>query len=67
MNQIGGAKYGIYSFNEAGRAHMVEVGEKDDTKRIAIARGKIKMQKKHHRYDKRWLNKKKEMFFQLPR
>ncbi len=32
-------------FNEAGRAHMVEVGEKDDTKRIAVARGKIKMKK----------------------
>lgn len=32
-------------FNESGRAHMVEVGEKDDTKRIAIARGHIKMKK----------------------
>lgn len=32
-------------FNEHGRAHMVEVGEKEDTKRIAIARGKIKMKK----------------------
>lgn len=30
-------------FNEHGRAHMVEVGEKEDTKRTAIARGKIKM------------------------
>lgn len=32
-------------FNEYGRAHMVEVGEKEDTKRMAIARGKIKMKK----------------------
>lgn len=30
-------------FNEEGRAHMVNVGEKDDTKRKAIARGKITM------------------------
>lgn len=32
-------------FNEHGRAHMVEVGEKEDTKRMAVARGKIKMKK----------------------
>lgn len=32
-------------FNENGRAHMVEVSHKDDTERIAIARGKIKMKK----------------------
>lgn len=32
-------------FNEEGRAHMVEVGGKEDTKRKAIARGKIKMKK----------------------
>lgn len=32
-------------FNEYGRAHMVDVGEKDETKRIAVARGKIWMQK----------------------
>lgn len=32
-------------FNEHGRAHMVEVGEKEDTKRRAIARGKIKMKR----------------------
>lgn len=31
-------------FNEHGRAHMVDVGEKADTKRRAIARGKIWMQ-----------------------
>lgn len=30
-------------FNEEGRAHMVEVGDKDITKRTAIARGKIYM------------------------
>ncbi|NLJ79286.1 MAG: cyclic pyranopterin monophosphate synthase MoaC [Tissierellia bacterium] len=30
-------------FNEEGRAHMVEVGDKDDTKRVAIARGRINM------------------------
>lgn len=30
-------------FNEEGRAHMVEVGDKDVTKRVAIARGKIFM------------------------
>lgn len=32
-------------FNEEGRAHMVNVGEKDDTKRVAIAIGSIKMKK----------------------
>ncbi len=32
-------------FNESGRAHMVEVSEKDDTKRIAVATGVIKMKK----------------------
>ena len=31
-------------FNESGRARMVDVGSKDDTKRLAIARGKIWMQ-----------------------
>lgn len=30
-------------FNNEGRAHMVEVGHKKDTERIAIARGRIKM------------------------
>ncbi len=30
-------------FNEEGRAHMVEVSQKEDTKRTAIARGRIKM------------------------
>ncbi len=30
-------------FNEAGRAHMVEVGDKENTKRVAVARGKIRM------------------------
>lgn len=32
-------------FNESGRAHMVEVSEKEDTKRIAVAIGIIKMKK----------------------
>jgi len=32
-------------FNENGRAHMVNVGEKDDTKRVAVARGSIKMKR----------------------
>nr|WP_261852201.1 cyclic pyranopterin monophosphate synthase MoaC [Clostridium folliculivorans] len=30
-------------FNEEGRAHMVNVSEKDDTKRVAVARATIKM------------------------
>lgn len=30
-------------FNEDGRAHMVEVGDKEDTKRKAIAYGRIRM------------------------
>lgn len=32
-------------FNEAGRAHMVEVGDKDITKRTAIAIGRIRMKR----------------------
>lgn len=32
-------------FNEFGRAHMVDVGEKENTKRKAIARGKIWMKR----------------------
>lgn len=32
-------------FNEEGRAHMVEVGEKEDTRRIAKAYGRIRMKK----------------------
>lgn len=32
-------------FNESGRAHMVEVTDKDNTKRTAIARGVIRMKK----------------------
>ena len=32
-------------FNEEGRAHMVNVSEKSETKRVAIARGTIKMKK----------------------
>lgn len=33
-------------FNEEGRARMVEIGEKQTTKRVAIARGKISMKDK---------------------
>lgn len=32
-------------FNQAGRAHMVDVGEKDDSKRQALAYSRIRMQK----------------------
>lgn len=32
-------------FNDNGKARMVDVGEKEDTKRVAIARGTIKMKK----------------------
>lgn len=32
-------------FNENGRARMVDVSEKDETKRVAVARGYIKMAK----------------------
>ena len=32
-------------FNESGRAHMVEVSDKDETKRVAVARGTISMKK----------------------
>ena len=31
-------------FNKNGRAHMVDVGGKEDTQRIAIAEGSIVMQ-----------------------
>ena len=30
-------------FNESGRAHMVEVSDKEETKRVAVARGTISM------------------------
>lgn len=33
-------------FNESGKAKMVDVGKKDDTQRIAIARGRIRMSSK---------------------
>ncbi|SHJ63264.1 cyclic pyranopterin monophosphate synthase MoaC [Paramaledivibacter caminithermalis] len=33
-------------FNESGKAKMVEVGDKDNTKRVAIAKGTIKMSSK---------------------
>ncbi len=34
---------GLTHFNQSGRAHMVEVTDKDDTVRVAVARGKIVM------------------------
>ncbi len=34
---------GFTHFNESGKAKMVEVGDKNDTRRVAIARGTIKM------------------------
>lgn len=40
-------------FNENGKARMVDVGEKNETKRVAIARGTIRM-------DRETLNKVKE-------
>lgn len=33
-------------FNESGKAKMVEVGDKEDTKRVALAKGTIKMNSK---------------------
>ncbi|MFU0825092.1 cyclic pyranopterin monophosphate synthase MoaC [Clostridium sp.] len=32
-------------FNENGKARMVDVGEKNDTKRVAVARGTVRMNK----------------------
>ena len=31
-------------FNEQGQAHMVDVGEKDSTQRVAVSSGLIRMQ-----------------------
>ncbi|KNF07267.1 molybdenum cofactor biosynthesis protein MoaC [Gottschalkia purinilytica] len=45
-------------FNESGRAHMVEVTEKDDTKRVAIAKCSIKMKKETIKMIKEGLIKK---------
>lgn len=45
-------------FNESGRAHMVDVGEKIDTKRAAIASGRIRMKKETIRKIKEGLIKK---------
>ncbi len=49
---------GFTHFNEEGRAHMVEVGEKEDTKRVAIARGRIRMKEKTIESIKKGLIKK---------
>ena len=35
---------GLTHFDEGGQAHMVDVGAKDDTHRIAVAAGTIRMQ-----------------------
>lgn len=45
-------------FNENGRAYMVEVTDKKDTKRLAIAKGKIKMKKETIKKIKEGLIKK---------
>lgn len=45
-------------FNEHGRAHMVEVGDKEDTKRIAKAYGRIRMKKETIQLIKEGLIKK---------
>ncbi|QAA33322.1 cyclic pyranopterin monophosphate synthase MoaC [Clostridium manihotivorum] len=45
-------------FNEEGRAHMVNVSDKADTKRVAVARGTIKMKKETIRLIKEGLIKK---------
>lgn len=34
---------GFTHFNEYGKAKMVDISEKNETKRIAIAKGSIKM------------------------
>lgn len=49
-------------FNEDGRAHMVNVIDKDDTKRTAVARGRIKMKKDTIRLIKEGLIKKGDVF-----
>lgn len=36
---------GFTHFNESGRAHMVEVSDKVETKRVAVARGTISMKR----------------------
>jgi cyclic pyranopterin phosphate synthase len=45
-------------FNEEGRAHMVNVSDKIDTKRVAVAKGTIKMKKETIRLIKEGLIKK---------
>ncbi|MFD3155799.1 cyclic pyranopterin monophosphate synthase MoaC [Haloimpatiens sp. FM7330] len=45
-------------FNEKGRAHMVNVGDKEDTKRVAVAKGYIKMNKETIKLIKQGLIKK---------
>ncbi|ROR34764.1 cyclic pyranopterin monophosphate synthase MoaC [Inmirania thermothiophila] len=35
---------GLTHFNAAGEAHMVDVGDKDETHRVAVAEGRIRME-----------------------
>ena len=56
-------KYGIYTFNEKGRARMVDVSEKNETQRKAIARGYIQMNPETIKLVVEG-KMKKEMFFQ---
>jgi len=42
--KIGTAQNGLTHFDESGQAHMVDVGAKAETHRIAVARGTIRME-----------------------
>ncbi|WP_025916603.1 cyclic pyranopterin monophosphate synthase MoaC [Herminiimonas sp. CN] len=44
MNRIPDTPAGLTHFDAAGQAHMVDVGAKDATHRIAVAAGTIRMQ-----------------------
>ena len=39
----GSVAQGLTHFDSAGRAHMVDVGEKDVTRRVAVATGRVQM------------------------
>ena len=45
-------------FDNDGNAHMVDVGSKADTKRIAIVKGHIRMQPETLGHDHRWNRQK---------
>ena len=38
-------------FNETGEAHVVDVGAKDATHRVAVAEGRLSMRDSTHRLD----------------